>query len=113
MKKRKGKQAAPVYSDGGIVGKLLKMQKEMRKTRADLAGETVTAAAGDGTVTVVVSGDQRVQEIRIASELLENRDNEKLAAIMVAVINDAMEKSQTLAARRLEQLTGGLEMSDQ
>ena len=102
MKKRKGNPA-----------QLLKMQKQMRQTRADLAGETVTAAAANGAVTVVVSGDQRVQEICIASELFENSDNDNLAAILVAAINEAMEKSQTLAARRLEQLTGGLGLSDQ
>ncbi len=113
MKKRKGNPDAPASTGGGIVAKLLKMQKQMRQTRADLAGETVTAAAADGAVTVVVSGDQRVQEICIASELLENSDNDNLAAVLVAAINEAMEKSQTLAARRLEQLTGGLGLSDQ
>ena len=113
MKKRKGKPDAPASTGGGIVAKMLKMQKQMRQTRADLAGETVTAAAADGAVTVVVSGDQRVQKICIASELLENSDNDNLAAILVDAINEAMEKSQTLAARRLEQLTGGLGLSDQ
>jgi hypothetical protein len=91
-----------------MLAKLLKMQKQMRETRADLAGETVTATAADGDVVVTVSGDQRVQEIYIAHDLFENGDSENLGDVLVAAINDAIEKSQTLAARRLEQLTSGL-----
>ena len=68
-KKGESKRESPEASGGGIAAKLLKMQHQMRKTRADLAGETVTATAVDGAVTVVVSGDQRVQEIRILQEL--------------------------------------------
>ena len=113
MNKREGKRESPDSSGAGIVAKLLKMQKQMRKTRADLARETVTATAADGTLTVTVSGDQRVQTIRIAPELLERGDSDVLADLLVVAINDAMEKSQTLAARRLEQLTGGLGLSDQ
>ena len=100
-------------SGGGMVAKLLKMQKEMRKTRSDLAGEKVTSTAADGAVEIVVSGDQRVQEIRIAPELLENSDSANIANILVTAINDAMEKSQTLAARRLQELTGGLGLPGQ
>ena len=107
-KKGDSKRESSEASGGGIASKLLKMQHQMRKTRADLAGETVTATTSDGAVTVVVSGDQRVQEIRILQELLENCDNENLADILVLAINDAMEKSQSLAARRLQKLTGGL-----
>ena len=113
MKTGKGKRESSSSSDRGIVAKLLKMQKQMRQTRADLAGETVKATAADGAVTITVTGNQRVKEIRIAPELLKNGDSEDIADILVTVLNDAMEKSQTLAARRLEKLTGGLGMPGQ
>ncbi len=113
MNKGKGKRELPDSSSDGIAAKLLKMQQKIRKTRADLAEETVTATIADGAVAVVVSGDQRVQEIRIAPELLEHGDSSDLANILVPAINDAIEKSQTLAARRLQHLTGMLGLSDQ
>ena len=100
-------------SGGGMAAKLLKMQKEMRKTRSDLAGEQVTSTVGDGAVEIVVSGDQRVQEIRIAPEFLANSDSTDVANLLVTAINDAIEKSQTLAARRLRELTGGLGLPGQ
>jgi hypothetical protein len=113
VKKGKGKRESPASSSRGLVTKLLQMQKQMRKTRADLAGETVTATSVDGTITVVVGGDQRVQQIRIAPELLQNGDSEMFADLLTATINDAMEKSQTLAANRLQELTGGLGLPGQ
>lgn len=113
MNKGNSKLGSDALSDGGMVAKLLKMQKQMRKTRANLAGETVTAASADGAVIVSVSGDQRVKEIRLEPELLAKCDSANLANILVAVINDAMEKSQTLAANRLQELTGGLGLPGQ
>ena len=113
MNKGKGKRELPDSSSDGIAAKLLKMQQKIRKTRADLAGETVTATAADGAITIVVSGDQRVQKIRIAPELLQNGDSEMFADLLTATINDAMEKSQTLAANRLQELTGGLGLPGQ
>lgn len=113
MNKGNSKLGSDNLTDGGMVSKLLKMQKQMRKTRSNLAGETVTAASADGDVIVSVSGDQRVKKIRIEPELLSNCDSANLANILVAVINDAMEKSQTLAANRLQELTGGLGLPGQ
>ena len=113
MKKRNMKRDTSDMSGGGMAAKLLKMQKEMRKTRKDLAGEKVTSTAGDGAVEIVVSGDQRVQEIRIAPELLENSDSANVASLLVTASKDAMDKSQTLAARRLRDLTGGLGLPGQ
>ena len=42
-----------------------KMQEQMAKAQEELAQETVAASAGGGMVTVVVSGDLEVREVRI------------------------------------------------
>ena len=93
---------------GNMMAKLAKMQEDMAKTQEALAGERVSVTAGGGAITVVISGAQRVQSITVSPELMQSGDAEMLGDILVAAVNDAIEKSQILAAERLQAVTGGL-----
>ena len=90
------------------IQKLKQMQEEMKKTRSALAKEVVTVVSDDGGVTIEMTGDQRVQNILISKEYLVNVDAESLEDILVKLVNEAIEQSQSLAASRLEKLTSGL-----
>jgi len=59
-------------------------------------------------VTIVISGAQVVQSVRMSQEFLQSSDPELVSNILVAVINDAIVQSQALAASRLESITGDL-----
>ena len=98
----------PQMGGGNMMAKLAKVQEEMVKTQEALAHERLTVTAGGGAVTVVISGAQRVQSIAVTPELLASGDVEMVGDILVAAINDAIEKSQVLAAERLNAVTGGL-----
>jgi len=93
---------------GNMMAKLAKMQEDMAKTQEALAGERVSVTAGGGAITVVISGAQHVQSITVSPELMQSGDAEMLGDILVAAVNDAIEKSQILAADRLQAVTGGL-----
>jgi hypothetical protein len=93
---------------GNMMAKLAKVQEEMMKTQEALAHERLTVAAGGGAVTVVISGAQRVQSITVTPELLQSGDVEMVGDILVAAVNEAIEKSQVMAAERLNAVTGGL-----
>ena len=90
------------------IQKLKQMQEEMKKTRSALAKEFVTVVSDDGGVTIEMTGDQRVQNILISKEYLVNVDAESLEDILVKLVNESIEQSQSLAASRLEKLTTGL-----
>jgi DNA-binding YbaB/EbfC family protein len=85
-----------------------KLQEEMVKTQEALGEETVTATAGGGAVKVVMTGHQRVQSISIAPEVVDPDDVEMLEDLVTAAVNEALERSQALAAEQLGALTGGL-----
>jgi hypothetical protein len=85
-----------------------KLQEEMLEAQEALGEETITATAGGGAVTVVMTGQQRVQSITIASEVVDPDDVEMLEDLVTAAVNEALQKSQELAAERLGALTGGL-----
>ena len=114
MSRQKNKPNKLSKGSDGIKGKfkqiqkLKQMQEEMKKTRRALAKEFVTVVSDDGGVTIEMTGDQRVQNILISKEYLVNVDAASLEDILVKLVNEAIEQSQSLAASRLEKLTSGL-----
>jgi nucleoid-associated protein EbfC len=91
------------------------MQAEMMKAQEQLKHEVVDASAGGGMVTVKVSGDLELQEIKIdpsalgaSGEQIDAEDLELLQDMVLAAVNEAVRSAQELATRRLGGLTGGL-----
>jgi DNA-binding YbaB/EbfC family protein len=86
------------------------LQAKLQKTQEELADETVEASAGGGAVTVVVTGQQEVKSVKISPEVVDAEDVEMLEDLVLSALNEAMRKSQELAASRLGALTGGLKL---
>jgi DNA-binding YbaB/EbfC family protein len=83
-----------------------KMQARMAKVQAELESEKVEASAGGGAVRAVVSGQQKVLSIEIEAEVAE--DVEMLQDLVVAALNEALDRSREVASRRMEEVTTGL-----
>lgn len=93
---------------GGMLGQIQKLQKDMAKAQEALAEETLEVTAGGGAITIVVTGSQRVKSIKLQPEVVDPNDLEMLQDLLVAAVNEAIERSQTHAAQKLQGLTGGL-----
>jgi DNA-binding YbaB/EbfC family protein len=91
-----------------MLQQLQKLQEEMVKTQEALGDETVTVTAGGGAITVVISGHQKIQSITIDPEAVDPNDVEMLQDLVMAAVNEAIDRSQELATDRLGALTGGL-----
>jgi DNA-binding YbaB/EbfC family protein len=85
-----------------------KMQQEMQQAQEELAKETVTASAGGGAVKATMTGGQELVSIEIDPDVLDPDDVEMLQDLVLAAVNEATNKSQELASRRLGGITGGL-----
>jgi DNA-binding YbaB/EbfC family protein len=83
------------------------MQTKMAKVQADLEQEEVQASAGGGAVKVVVNGQQRLLSIAIDPDVAGD-DVEMLQDLVVAAVNDAMDRSRELAAERMQSVAAGL-----
>jgi DNA-binding YbaB/EbfC family protein len=86
------------------------MQADMAKAQEQLKDEVVEASAGGGMVTVKVSGDLEIKEIRIDPEAVDPEDVELLQDMVLAATNEALRSAQELANRKLGGLTGGLDL---
>ena len=85
-----------------------KMQADMVKAQEELKNEVVEASAGGGMVTVKISGDLEVRELRIDPEAVDPDDVELLQDMVLAAVNEAVRSAQELAASKLNAATGGL-----
>lgn len=95
----------------GMMRQLQKMQEDMLAAQEALANETVEVSVGGGAVTIVITGHQRVQSVTVKKEMIDLTDEEwltDLQDLLVLAVNQAVEQSQTMAARRMEDITGGL-----
>jgi nucleoid-associated protein EbfC len=92
----------------GSVKQLQLMQQKMMKMQEDLAKETVEVTAGGGVITVVITGNQTIKSIKIEPEVVDASDVSMLEDLMVAAVNEAIQKSQELAAKRMGAITGNL-----
>ena len=109
MAKRKGKAARlPQGSAGGMAGQLQKLQQDMMATQEALGDEVVEVTAGGGAITIMMTGHQRVQSLTIDPEVVDRDDVEMLQDLIVAAVNESIEKSQGLAAERMGGLTAGM-----
>jgi DNA-binding YbaB/EbfC family protein len=82
------------------------MQDKMSKVQAELETETVEASAGGGAVRVVASGTQKLVSVTIDPDAAS--DTEMLQDLVVAAVNEAMEKSKQLAASKMQSVASGL-----
>lgn len=86
------------------------LQAQLMKAQEELANLTVEASAGGGAVTVVMNGQQQIQSVKIAPEVVDPEDIEMLEDMVLSAVREAQAKSQELAAKQLGGLTGGLKI---
>ncbi len=82
------------------------MQDRMQKVQAELETETVEASAGGGAVKVVATGTQKVVSVTI--DPAATQDAEMLQDLVLAAVNEAMERSKEMAAAKMQSVASGL-----
>jgi DNA-binding YbaB/EbfC family protein len=89
---------------------IMKLQEQMLETQNALGEQTVSVTTGGGVVQVVMTGHQRLESITIDPEVVDPDDVEMLQDLILAAVNEAIERSQALAAEQMAGLTGGLDL---
>jgi DNA-binding YbaB/EbfC family protein len=93
-----------------MLRQLQQMQAQISKAQQEIEESTVEASAGGGAVTVVVSGQPRVQSVKIEPEAVDPDDVEMLEDLIAAALNEALEKVRTMQAERFGSVAGGLDV---
>ena len=81
---------------------------KLQKLQEELETATVEATSGGGVVKVVVSGKMRLESVTIDPEVVVAEDVDMLQDLVMAAVNEGMEKSQEMVSSRMSGITGGL-----
>ena len=84
------------------------MQEEMAKAQESLKHESVEASAGGGMVTVKVSGELEILDLKIDPDAVDPEDVELLQEMVQAAVNEGLRAAQDLAGSKMGDATGGL-----
>jgi DNA-binding YbaB/EbfC family protein len=87
-----------------------KMQHDMAAAQEELKNEVVEASAGGGMVTVKVSGDLQLRDVKIDPSAVDPEDVEILSDMVLAAVNEALRSAQELAERKMGGATAGLDL---
>lgn len=98
----------PQSRPGSQQNALQMLQQKMAETQDSLGNEMVEASAGGGVVTVTANGQQKIMAIKISPDVVTAGDVEMLQDLVLAAVNEAIEKSQQLASQKMGEITGGL-----
>jgi nucleoid-associated protein EbfC len=91
-----------------MLKQLQQMQARMAKVQEELGEKTVTGTAGGGMVEVVVNGHQKVLSITVKPEVVDPADVDMLQDLVLAAVNDAMDKARELASKEMGAITAGI-----
>ena len=95
---------------GQLLNQAKKMQENFQKLQQEMEGKTIEAQSGGGMVTCVVNGKQEVVALTISNDVWEERDKEMLEDLIVAAINEGLEKSKEMWKDELAKITGGVQL---
>ena len=78
-----------------------KMQADMEKTQEELASKEFDATAGGGAVSVKVSGQKLLKEIKLNKEVVDPEDVEMLEDLILTCVNEALRKVDQAQAEQM------------
>lgn len=93
---------------GGLMKQAQALQRKMLELQEELGQRTVSAQAGGGMVEAVVNGRQELVSLRIDPEVANPEDVDMLQDLILAAVNEALNRAREMVAAEMSKLTGGL-----
>jgi nucleoid-associated protein EbfC len=92
---------------GGMMKKAMEMKKEMGRIKEEIASAEVKGFC-DTSVEVLLSGDMNVKSIKIAPEVIQSGDVQKIEDMVTVAMNSALVEAKKLSQQKMSAVTGGL-----
>ncbi len=94
----------------GMMAQAQRMQQNVQKAQEEITAQEVEATSGGGVVTVRVSGDKQIRSIKIKPEAVDPNDVEMLEDLILAALNEAINKADEIAKEIMNKATGGMNL---
>lgn len=84
------------------------MQAQLQEAQREIVASSVEGTAGNGLVSLTLSGGGEVQDLTLKPEVVDPEDIETLQDLIVGAFQDANKKLQALAEEKMGPLSQGL-----
>jgi DNA-binding YbaB/EbfC family protein len=84
------------------------LQAKMAKMQEELSEKTVEASAGGGMVVAIANGRQEIVSVHIEKEVIDPDDAEMLQDLIMAAVNDALNRAKEMMNEEMGNLTKGM-----
>lgn len=96
-----------MFGGNGMMKKLQEMQQKVEETKARLDTITVEGKASNGKVSVIMTGNRKVNSISINEELA-NLDKEELEDLLIIASNEALQKAESVNESEMKAASAGM-----
>jgi DNA-binding YbaB/EbfC family protein len=96
------------FNLGNIMKQMQGFKSNIDKIKKSLEEKTVEGSAGGGIVKAVVAGNHKVQKIMISDEIFSEDDKEMLEEMVVAAINDGLNRVEEMMKKEMGQLASSM-----
>jgi len=95
---------------GNMMKQAQQMQKKMAEVQEKLNSIEVEGISGGGLVKVKSSAKGEIKQIIIDDSLFNKDEKEITEDLIVAAINDAKQKAETVSQEEMKKITGGMSL---
>ena len=78
-----------------------KMQEEMQKSQEELSSKEFDSTAGGGAISVKVTGEKVIKEIKIKPDVVDPDDVEMLEDLILTCVNEALRKVDSAQSQEI------------
>jgi nucleoid-associated protein EbfC len=93
---------------GSLMKQAKQMQEQLKKAQKELEKEQVIGNAGSGAIEVIMTGSQKCINVKIDTNKVKDLSTDRLQSLVLQAVNDALEKSRKLMAKKMGPISGGL-----
>lgn len=94
----------------GLMKKAQDMQRKMAKAQEDLKERVVEGNSGGGLVVAHANGARQIVGIKLDAKVVDPADVSMLEDLVIAAVNQAMEKAQKMYETEMQKITGPMQI---
>lgn len=91
----------------GMIKQAQKMQAGIQAVQEEINAKEFTASAGGGMVEAVMTGDKKLQSIKIKPEVVDPEEIEMLEDLVISAVNEVLNQIEKETEEKMGAVTGG------
>ena len=99
-----------MFNLGQIQKMRSQLEERMGKMQEDLKALRVDGSSGGGAVKAVCNGQSELISLEISADAIDPTDPETLQDLVIAAVNQAVEKARKSHEEAMSQATGGIKL---